>query len=108
MSKPGRGKAHVRYSKDASVVRLQTTEMADMIIRCGNVGKLTRICATVSESAFASAHPRKNPHAPFLVLGGFTDFILTSAFVNGHGAITGLANVAPVSPTTPFPCVLAG
>ena len=79
-----------------------------MIIRCGNVGKLTRICATVSESAFASTHPRKNPHAPFLVLGGFTDFILTSAFVKGHGAITGLANVAPVSPTTPFPCVLAG
>ena len=65
--------------------------------RCGNVGKLTRICATVSEPAFASACPRKNPNAPFLVLGGFTDFILTSSMVNGHGAITGLANVAPVS-----------
>ena len=41
--------------------------------------------------------PRKNPQAQFLVLGGFADFIVPSAFVNGHGAITGLANVAPVS-----------
>ncbi|PIL23986.1 hypothetical protein GSI_13737 [Ganoderma sinense ZZ0214-1] len=65
------------------------------IRRCGNVGKLTRICATVSEPSFAQAHPRKNPHAPFLVLGGYTDFILTSSMVNGHGAITGLANVVP-------------
>lgn len=64
--------------------------------RCGNVGKLTRICATVSQPSFAQAHPRKNPHAPFLVLGGYTDFILTSSLVNGHGAITGLANVVPV------------
>ncbi|GJE97419.1 dihydrodipicolinate synthase family protein [Phanerochaete sordida] len=64
-------------------------------LTCGNVGKLTRICATVSEPGFAAAHPRKNPRAPFLVLGGFADFILPSAFVNAHGAIIGLANVAP-------------
>ena len=64
--------------------------------RCGNVGKLTRICATVSAPGFAASHPRKHAHAPFLVLGGFADFILPSAFVNGHGAIIGLANVAPV------------
>ena len=65
--------------------------------RCGNVGKLTRICATVSEQSFSDAYPRKNPNAPFLVLGGFADFILPSTYVNGHGAIIGLANVAPVS-----------
>lgn len=64
---------------------------------CGNVGKLTRICATVSEPSFASQHPRLNPDAPFLVLGGFIDFVLPTTFVNAHGAITGLANVAPVS-----------
>lgn len=63
------------------------------------MGKLTRITATVSAPSFADTHPRKNPDAPFLVLGGFADFILTSAFVDGHGAITGLANVAPVSET---------
>ncbi|KAH9946123.1 dihydrodipicolinate synthetase [Epithele typhae] len=66
-------------------------------LTCGNVGKLTRICATVSEPAFASAHPRQNADAPFIVLGGFTDFILTSSMVNGHGAITGLANIAPAT-----------
>ncbi|RPD66122.1 dihydrodipicolinate synthetase [Lentinus tigrinus ALCF2SS1-7] len=69
--------------------------LAGVKLTCGNVGKLTRICATVSDPSFAQSHPRKNVHAPFLVLGGFTDFILTSSFVNGHGAITGLANVAP-------------
>ncbi|KAI0748110.1 dihydrodipicolinate synthetase [Daedaleopsis nitida] len=64
-------------------------------LTCGNVGKLTRICATVSNPSFASSHPRKDANAPFVVLGGFADFILTSAFVDGHGAITGLANIAP-------------
>jgi len=64
-------------------------------LTCGNVGKLTRICATVSESSFTTHHPRKNPNCPFLVLGGFIDFLVPSVFTNGHGAITGLANVAP-------------
>jgi L-threo-3-deoxy-hexylosonate aldolase len=69
-----------------------------MLISCGDVGKLTRIAATVSDPTFSSLHPRTNKNAPFLVLGGFTDFILPSAYSNGHGAITGLANVAPVGP----------
>ncbi|KAJ7581249.1 dihydrodipicolinate synthetase [Mycena floridula] len=64
-------------------------------LTCGNVGKLTRIAATVSSDDFLSSYPRKNPKTPFLVLGGFTDFITPSTFANGHGAITGLANVAP-------------
>jgi 4-hydroxy-2-oxoglutarate aldolase len=38
-----------------------------------------------------------NPDAPFLVLGGFIDFLVPSAYVDAHGAITGLGNVAPVS-----------
>jgi 4-hydroxy-2-oxoglutarate aldolase len=64
--------------------------------RCGNVGKLTRIAAAVAEPEFGKEHPRKNPEALFLVLGGYADFITSSAFVQGHGAITGLANIAPV------------
>lgn len=42
-------------------------------------------------------YPRKNASAPFLVLGGFADFILPSSYSNAHGAISGLGNVAPVS-----------
>jgi dihydrodipicolinate synthase/N-acetylneuraminate lyase len=68
-----------------------------MLSRCGNVGKLTRICATVSDPTFPQLYPRMNPDAPFLVLGGFADFILSGTYANGHGAIIGLANVAPVS-----------
>jgi len=64
-------------------------------LTCGNVGKLTRIADAVSDAAFTSTYPRKNPSAPFLVLGGFTDFLTPSAFANGHGAITGLGNVSP-------------
>ncbi|KAG1754656.1 hypothetical protein EDB19DRAFT_1626686 [Suillus lakei] len=64
-------------------------------LTCGDVGKLTRVAATVSDPMFSSLHPRTNKNAPFLVLGGFSDFLLPSAYSNGHGAITGLANVAP-------------
>lgn len=71
--------------------------MAGVKLTCGNVGKLTRICATVSSPNFNSLFPRKNPKAPFLVLGGFIDFLLPSTYANAHGAITGLANVAPHS-----------
>lgn len=42
-------------------------------------------------------YPRKDPQAPFLVLGGFADFLIPSSYVNANGAITGLGNVAPVS-----------
>ncbi|KAI5119187.1 hypothetical protein M0805_000641 [Coniferiporia weirii] len=69
--------------------------LAGVKLTCGNVGKLTRICATVSEASFAEAYPRKDTAFPFLVLGGFVDFLLVSAFMNAHGAITGLGNVAP-------------
>ncbi|KAI0075147.1 dihydrodipicolinate synthetase [Panus rudis PR-1116 ss-1] len=69
--------------------------LAGVKLTCGNVGKLTRICATVSDSQFSSLYPRKNPNAPFLVLGGFIDFLVPSTYANAHGAITGLANVAP-------------
>ena len=51
----------------------------------------------MSTPSFAEEHPRKNPDAPFLVLGGFADFILPSTYMSAHGAIIGLANVAPVS-----------
>ncbi|KAI0336532.1 dihydrodipicolinate synthetase [Cubamyces sp. BRFM 1775] len=74
---------------------IESPNIAGVKLTCGNVGKLTRITATVSDPSFASLHPRKNPYAPFLALGGFTDFVLPSAFVDAHGAITGLANVAP-------------
>jgi 4-hydroxy-2-oxoglutarate aldolase len=65
--------------------------------RCGSVGKLTRIATAVADTTFDEAHPRKNPGAPFLVLGGLADIITSSVFVHGHGAICGLANIAPVS-----------
>jgi 4-hydroxy-2-oxoglutarate aldolase len=63
---------------------------------CNNLGKLTRIAATVTDPSFLELHPRKNPNMPFLVLGGYADTIVSSTFVHGHGAITGLANLAPV------------
>ncbi|KZT11318.1 dihydrodipicolinate synthetase [Laetiporus sulphureus 93-53] len=66
-------------------------------LTCGNVGKLTRICATVSNASFSSVYPRKKADASFLVFGGYSDFLVSSTFANGHGAITGLANVAPAA-----------
>ena len=51
----------------------------------------------MSAPEFTSLYPRKNSRFPFLVLGGFTDFLTPAAVAGGHGAITGLANVSPAS-----------
>lgn len=51
----------------------------------------------MSTPEFATKFPRKNAHFPFLVLGGFIDFLTPSAFAGAHGAITGLGNVAPAA-----------
>ncbi|KAH8107011.1 dihydrodipicolinate synthetase [Cristinia sonorae] len=66
-------------------------------LTCGNVGKLTRICSTTSQESFITAYPREGTEEPFLVLGGFSDILLTSLYANGHGVITGLGNVTPYS-----------
>lgn len=75
-------------------------------LTCGNVGKLTRIADGVTPPAsFAKAYPRRNKDAstvPFLVLGGFCDFLVPGLYANAHGAITGLGNLVPVSQTLAY------
>ncbi|CAL1704611.1 unnamed protein product [Somion occarium] len=83
---------------DSELITELATEYPNLVgtkLTCGNVGKLTRIAATVSQPLFVSSHPRKDSDEPFLVLGGYVDFLVPSIFANAHGAITGLANVAP-------------
>jgi len=83
---------------DSDLIEEMATDIPNLCgvkLTCGNVGKLTRIAATVSDPSFSQDHPRKNKDAPFLVLGGFIDFLLPSLYANGHGAITGLANAYP-------------
>jgi len=83
---------------DSDLITELATEFPNLIgikLTCGNVGKLTRVCATVSSPSFIESHPRNGTKEPFLVLGGFIDFLVPSTYANGHGAITGLANVAP-------------
>lgn len=75
----------------------EDTNIIGVKLTCGNVGKLTRICATVSDQSYTSQFPRKTATQEFLVLGGYSDFLVASTYVRGHGAITGLANVAPHS-----------
>ncbi|GBE81622.1 L-threo-3-deoxy-hexylosonate aldolase [Sparassis crispa] len=82
-------------SEVVTELAMECPNLAGIKLTCGSVGKLTRICGTVSDSSFSSLYPRKNPDAPFLVLGGFADFLVPSTYANAHGAITGLANVAP-------------
>ncbi|EKM55128.1 uncharacterized protein PHACADRAFT_255535 [Phanerochaete carnosa HHB-10118-sp] len=75
----------------------EDTNIVGVKLTCGNVGKLTRICTTVSDQSYTSKYPRRTATQEFLVLGGYTDFVLPSIYARGHGAITGLANVAPHS-----------
>jgi len=73
----------------------ESNNICGVKLTCGNVGKLVRVCAGTSVPSFAKDYPRKNKDAPFLVLGGFADFILPSSFSRGNGAIVGVGNVAP-------------
>ncbi|TEB36390.1 dihydrodipicolinate synthetase [Coprinellus micaceus] len=74
---------------------ISSPNLCGVKLTCGNVGKLTRLAEFISSDSFVANYPRKNSDAPFLILGGFADFLLPSAFVEGHGAITGLANLIP-------------
>ncbi|KAF5377046.1 hypothetical protein D9757_007706 [Collybiopsis confluens] len=78
-----------------SELAIECPNICGVKLTCGNVGKLTRIADLVSSADFTSKYPRKNKNAPFLVLGGYVDFVTPSTYANGHGAITGLANIAP-------------
>ncbi|KAG5653823.1 hypothetical protein H0H81_010096 [Sphagnurus paluster] len=83
---------------DSDLIVELATECPNIVgvkLTCGNVGKLTRIAEAVTDPSWVKQYPRKNPQSTFVVLGGFADFLVSSTFVNGHGAITGLANVAP-------------
>lgn len=71
-------------------------EVLTCLPSCANVGKLTRITAVVESDEFKAKYPRKLSTAPFLVIDGFIDFLLPSMAANASGAITGLANFAPV------------
>lgn len=65
-------------------------------LTCGSVGKLTRITTAVNTPSFQEQYPRKLISAPLLVIDGFIDFLLPSMSAGSSGAITGLANFAPV------------
>lgn len=65
-------------------------------LTCANVGKLTRITALTHDTQFMSEYPRHSREMPFTVIDGFIDFLLPSALVQSGGAISGLANIAPV------------
>ncbi|KAF7338231.1 Dihydrodipicolinate synthetase [Mycena venus] len=95
------------YPGASGGIDLDSDLISDLAMECPNICgvKLTHVplshqaffLTTLSGTAFTSTYPRKNPKAPFLVLGGFIDFLTPSAFANGHGAITGLGNVSPAS-----------
>jgi len=50
----------------------------------------------VESEEFKKKYPRKVSTAPFLVIDGFIDFLLPSMASGSSGAITGIANFAPV------------
>lgn len=52
---------------DSDLIEEMASEIPNLCgvkLTCGNVGKLTRIAATVSDASFAKDHPRKNKDAP--------------------------------------------
>ena len=45
---------------------LRLPNLCGVKLTCGDVGKLTRIAATVAEPSFDEKHPRKNTNAPYV------------------------------------------
>jgi 4-hydroxy-2-oxoglutarate aldolase len=45
---------------------LELPNLCGVKLTCGDVGKLTRIAATVAEPSFDKEHPRKVPNAPYV------------------------------------------
>ncbi|KAH0827181.1 hypothetical protein J3R83DRAFT_4874 [Lanmaoa asiatica] len=70
------------YPGAAGGINLDSDLITELAVECPNLAGVKLTCGD---------------DAPFLVLGGFADFLLPGACANGHGAITGLANVAPLS-----------
>ncbi|ORY21530.1 hypothetical protein BCR39DRAFT_591561 [Naematelia encephala] len=68
-------------------------------LTCSQIGKVTRLAGVVSQPAFAELYPRSwrrnDDQPPFVVLGGFADFLLPSLIAQAHGAIAGMGNFAP-------------
>ena len=46
---------------------LEFPNLCGVKLTCGDVGKLTRIAATVAELSFDKQHSRKNPDVPYVL-----------------------------------------
>ena len=46
---------------------LEFPNLCGVKLTCGDLGKLTRIAATVADPSFDQQHPRKNPNAPYVL-----------------------------------------
>jgi 4-hydroxy-2-oxoglutarate aldolase len=74
-----------------------------MKLTCGDVGKLSRVTATVRNRDFQTKHPRQYHQTAasrdlvpyFSAIDGFIDILLPSVSVGAIGAISGLPNLAP-------------
>jgi len=66
-------------------------------LTCANVGKLTRLAASVRSEAFDERFPRKIASAPFLLLDGQIDILLSTVPVGADGCIGGVPNFAPIA-----------
>ena len=80
--------------------------VAGVKLTCASVGKITRITATVDDPEFQVKYPRnwkvgggENGWGFFRVIDGYIDILMPSVASGAAGAISGLPNFAPVSPT---------
>ncbi|KAK9495386.1 hypothetical protein V1508DRAFT_186445 [Lipomyces doorenjongii] len=61
-------------------------------LTCASIGKGQRVGIHTSSSAYKARHPGKQQ---FLVLPGFSDYLLPAVLARQHGCITGTGNVFP-------------
>lgn len=71
-------------------------------LTCANVGKMTRVHATVSSADFRQVYPRRNGADNFLLINGVIDYMFASMGCGSDGSISGLTLLAPVSILAPL------
>lgn len=84
--------AGIDLSSDDIISLAKHPNIVGCKLTCGNTGKLCRVAAETTDTAFIREHKRS---IPFLTFGGSADFLLQTLIAGGHGSITGLGNIVP-------------
>ncbi|CDZ98673.1 DapA-like [Phaffia rhodozyma] len=82
--------AGIDLDSDLIIALSEHQNIIGVKLTCAGIGKGARISKYVQTEEYKKRHP-----TPFLVMPGFTDYLLPSLVARGDGCITGTGNIIP-------------